>query len=96
MQIKPDRAAAAASVNHDETPIVELEIEGVDYRIDTGFGSALAISSRACGTWDWAVLAEGRWDGVRLRAKPLDRPLVAVLERALAAAMADRDEAGGA
>lgn len=96
MQIKPDRAAATANVNHDETPIVQLEIEGVDYRIDTGFGSALAISSRAGGTWDWAVLAEGRWDGVRLRAKPLERPLVAVLERALAAAMADRDEAGGA
>ncbi len=94
--IKPDRAPAATSINHDEPPIVELEIDGVAYRIDTGFGTALAISSRAGGTWDWAVLAEGRWDGVRLRAKPLERPVVAVLERALAQAMRDRDAAGGA
>ena len=79
----------AGAVNFDETPIVQAVIEGVEYRIDTGFGSAVAISSRAEGTWDWTVLAEGKWDGLRLRSKPIDRSVTAILEQALAAAGTD-------
>ena len=81
-----------AAVSFDEAPIVQLEIEGVEYRIDTGFGSAVAISSRDEGTWAWTVLTEGKWDGLRLRARPLDRSVTAVLERALALAMRERAE----
>ncbi|HEX6765427.1 MAG TPA: hypothetical protein VF103_08120 [Polyangiaceae bacterium] len=36
--------------------------------------------------WSWSLVAEGRWDGVRLRAKALDRTVVAALEKALLSA----------
>ena len=85
MAITQDPLAPGA-VNLDESPIVQAVIDGVEYRIDTGLGSAVAISSRAEGTWTWTVLGEGRWDGRRLRSKPLDRSVTEVLERALAAA----------
>lgn len=91
-----DREASAGNVNFDETPIVQVQIESVEYRIDTGFGSAVAISSRPEGTWAWTVLADGKWDGRRLRAKSLDRPVTSVLEGALAAAMRERNAADGA
>jgi hypothetical protein len=85
MAITQDPLAAGA-VNFDEAPIVQASIEGVEYRIDTGFGSIVAISTRAEGTWAWTVLGEGKWDGRRLRAKPLERSVTAILEQALVAA----------
>ncbi|MBK7583627.1 MAG: hypothetical protein IPI67_25965 [Myxococcales bacterium] len=91
MTITQDRAASAGNVNFDEAPIVQAQIEGVDYRIDTGFGSAVAISTRAPGSWLWTVLADGKWDGLRLRAKSMDRPVVDVLERALGEAMREQN-----
>jgi hypothetical protein len=80
------------SINYDDPPISELEIEGVAYRIDTGLGSAVAISQRPVGTWTWQAVAEGRWDGSRLRAKELDYSVREALAKGLSQAMKDSDD----
>lgn len=81
----------AAGLDYDFPPVAELEVDGTTYRLDPGFRGAIAISERAAGSWSWAFVAEGRWDGVRLKAKSLDRSIVAALERALRAAATGGD-----
>jgi len=71
------------SIDYDGIPIVEEQIDGTDYRIDAGRGAAVAISARETGTWSWQAVSEGRWDGVRLRAKGLGYPIVEQLGKAL-------------
>jgi hypothetical protein len=83
---------SADGVNYEEAPIVVLEVEGIEYRIDTGHGSAVAISQRQQGTWSWAPVTEGRWDGSRLRAKCLSHQVNAALAEALGSAMRERAE----
>lgn len=92
MEIAADLSSLTDSVNHDEPPVAQVEVDGVEYRVDVGLGSAVAISSREQGTWAWTVLGEGKWDGLRFRSRALERPVCAVLERALAAAMRERSE----
>lgn len=75
-----------ASVSYDEAPIAELSHAGVQYRVDVGHGSAVAISQREEGQWSWRPLIEGRWDGKRLRASSLDFELREALGRCLAEA----------
>ena len=94
MEIERDRQVSATSINYDDQPIVQAQIDGVDYRVDTGLGSAVAISSREAGTWAWTPVAEGRWDGSRLRARKLDHPVASRLGEALAEAMSQRGEQG--
>lgn len=76
----------SSAVNYDESPVAQLEVEGIEYRVDPGLGSAVAISKRDVGDWQWTAVIEGRWDGTRLRAKGLGHPIVSELERALAKA----------
>jgi hypothetical protein len=71
------------TVNYDESPLAELSVGEVEYRVDPGLGSAVAISQRGAGEWTWVAVGEGRWDGSRLRAKGLGHPVVSELERAL-------------
>lgn len=72
------------SINYDSDPVIEVELEGVDYRLDAGKqGTALCISSRPAGTWDWQFLAEAKWDNLNLRCKELPRPTREELGRAL-------------
>lgn len=73
-------------VNFDEAPIAVAEVEGIDYRVDVGHGSLVAISQRPAGTWDWLPVAEGRWDGSRLKAKSLSHDVNAALTSALVVA----------
>jgi hypothetical protein len=87
---------SASSVNYDEAPLVLQQVDGVDYRIDSGHGSAVAVSSRSEGTWDWQWVAEGKWDGSRLRVRGLGHPVSSLLEKALALAMKDRSDSGWA
>ena len=94
MQPIENKAVSAASVNYDDLPIVELEVDGIAYRLDTGHGSAVAVSQRRAGTWTWTPVTEGRWDGSRLRAKGLDQQVVMALAQALGAAMRNREEQG--
>ena len=86
MESKTNLRPAIESVNYDEAALAELEIDGVDYRLDAGRGSALAISHRPSGSWQWTPVTEGLWDGVRLRAKALDHAVVSKLAEVLSAA----------
>jgi hypothetical protein len=78
---------AGSAVNYDEAPIAETELDGVSYRVDTGHGSAIAVSKRDVGTWDWTPVTEGRWDGVMLKAKGMEFAVVTALAGALREAM---------
>lgn len=78
-------------VNYDSPALVELEIEGVDYRLDGGKqGTAICISTRPSGTWDWVYGGEARWDG-DLRSKAFERRTLAVLAKAFKQALQDMD-----
>jgi hypothetical protein len=79
-------AVSADSVSYEDPPLAELEVDGVDYRLDPGRGSSVAVSQRQSGTWDWTPVTEGRWDGSQLRVKGLDHQIVT----ALGAAMRER------
>lgn len=77
-------------VNYDSTPVAETAIEGTEYRIDSGkAGTAICVSSRAAGSWDWAFVCEARWDGSELRSKTLERSVRVQLSRAISSAMQD-------
>jgi hypothetical protein len=91
MEIQSDPHRPPGYVNYDEEPLAEVEVEGCEYRIDTGLGSVVAISKRDSGTWAWTLVTEGRWDGRRLRAKGVDHAVIEILSQAVATAMTDRD-----
>jgi len=79
-------------VNYESTPLVELELDGIQYRIDAGKqGTALCISTRDAGTWGWSFGCEARWDGSMLRAKAFERPVLTSLSTALRAALENSD-----
>jgi hypothetical protein len=86
MQSQPAQTTAESAIDYDFPPVAELELGDTQYRVDVGARSAIAVSGRTVGTWSWALQAEGSWDGVRLKAKGLDRLVVAALEKALRAA----------
>jgi hypothetical protein len=80
-------SSAEASVNYDSPAIVEVEIDGVDYRLDSGKqGTALSISTRVTGTWDWSYGGEARWDG-DLRCKAFERRTLQELGKAFKQAL---------
>jgi len=77
--------AADGTVNFDEAALVELELDGTDYRLDSGrAGTALCISTRPSGTWNWTFRGEARWQANVLRCKLFDRSVLSQLARALA------------
>ncbi len=79
-----------SAVNYDSDPVLETEIDGVDYRLDAGkAGTALCISTREPGTWDWSFVGEAKWDSYTLRCKELHRLICEGLGRQLREAMAD-------
>ena len=94
MNLDDSKALDGDSISYDAAPVAEVEIDGLEYRVDAGLGALVAISQREAGTSSWAPVAQARWDGVRLRAKSLGHPVVATLERALSRAMADREGSG--
>lgn len=64
-------------VNYDEPGVLEVELDEVVYRFDAGKqGTALCLSRRSEGSWDWEFLGELRWDGRDLRSKALERKLL--------------------
>ena len=74
-------------VNYDSPPLVEVQIDGTDYRLDGGKqGTALCISTRATGTWDWTFGGEARWDG-DLRSKAFERRTLGTLAKAFKLAL---------
>jgi len=85
-------SANAETVNYDSAPLVEVEIEGTDYRLDAGKqGTALCISTRVSGSWDWSFGGEARWDVGSLRSKAFERSTLDQLARAFKAALENAD-----
>ena len=81
-------SSAAEVVNYDSPPLVEVEIEGTDYRLDAGKqGTALCISTRPAGSWDWSFGGEARWDVGSLRCKAFERRTLDLLSRAFKEAL---------
>lgn len=79
-----------AVVNYDSEPLLEVELEGLQYRLDAGKqGTALCVSSRESGSWDWTFLGEAKWDAMSLRCKGLERATREQLAKALKETMAD-------
>jgi hypothetical protein len=80
----------SSGVNYDSSPVAETAIDGTEYRIDAGKqGTAICVSTRPAGSWDWSFLCEARWDGSELRAKSLERSVRTELSRALTSAIQD-------
>ena len=83
--------SANSSVNYDSPALVEVEVDDQDFRIDAGKqGTALCISQRVSGSWDWSYCGEAKWDGSSLRCKALERPVLMALSKALAEALANQ------
>jgi len=83
---------SAEAVNYESAPLVEVEIEGTDYRLDAGKqGTALCISTRVSGSWDWSFGGEARWDVGSLRSKAFERRTLDQLSRAFKAALENAD-----
>lgn len=82
----------AESVNFESSPLLEVEIEGTEYRLDAGKqGTALCISTRPTGSWDWAFAAEARWDVGSLRCKAFERRTLDQLSRAFKQVLENAD-----
>jgi hypothetical protein len=81
-------SSSSEAVNYESPALVEVEIEGVDYRLDAGKqGTALCISTRPVGSWDWSFGGEARWDVGSLRSKGFERRTLDQLSRAFKAAL---------
>ena len=77
-------------VNYESSPVAETAIGETEYRIDAGkAGTAICVSTRPAGTWDWSFVCEARWDGSELRAKVLERNIRIELSRAISGATQD-------
>ncbi len=88
--IAPEPEGGESPVNYDESALLEIEIEGTDYRLDVGrAGTALCISTRSSGTWSWAFRGEAKWQNNVLRCKAFDRAVLSQLGTALAEAAND-------
>lgn len=78
----------AESINYDRGALVELEINGVEYRLDVGkHGIGLCVSKRVPGHARWQELSPARWNGRALRASALDPHTVARLSAAFVRAV---------
>ena len=77
-------------VNYESNPVAEAAIGEIEYRIDAGKeGTAICVSTRPAGTWDWSFMCEARWDGSELRTKALERSVRIELSKAVSNAMQD-------
>jgi hypothetical protein len=71
-------------VNYDSEPVLEVNLGELDYRLDSGKdGTALCVSQRIAGSWDWDFVGEAKWDSTMLRCKELHRSIREELSREL-------------
>jgi hypothetical protein len=84
-------SSSGGGVNYESNPVAEAAIDGTEYRIDSGKeGTAICVSTRPAGSWDWSFVCEARWDGSELRTKLLERSIRTHLSRAISSAMQDQ------
>jgi hypothetical protein len=82
--------SAPSPVNFDGTPICEVTLDDTDYRFDSGKqGTAVSISTRPTGSWDWTFRGEARWDGSAFRTKAFERSVLLPLSAAFKSALAE-------
>lgn len=78
--------SSPGSVNYESEPVLEMQLEEVDYRLDVGMqGTAISVSQRVTGSWDWSFVGQAKWDNIMFRCKALPRPVCEALGRALKA-----------
>jgi hypothetical protein len=83
---------SASLVEYDGPALLELTLDDTDYRIDVGkAGTALCISTRAHGLYEWQFAGEARWDGRRLRCRAFGYEVLERLAGALAECTSDGD-----
>jgi hypothetical protein len=71
-------------VNYESEPLLEVELDGIDYRLDPGKqGTALCVSRKEPGSWDWEFVGEAKWDATSFRCKELERPVRESIGKAL-------------
>jgi len=81
--------ATHQNVNYESPPLVEVTLGETDFRLDAGKqGTAVSISSRPVGSWDWRFGGEARWDGSELRSRAFERRVLVQLSSALSSALA--------
>jgi hypothetical protein len=84
------------SINYDGPALFELDISGTQYRLDAGKqGTALSVSSRRSGTWQWEFLGEAHWRVGELRTRALERSIVEQLSAGLKRVIADLEDQPG-
>ena len=84
-------SSGAETVNYDSDPVLQVELDGVDYRLDSGKqGTARCISQREPGTRDWEFVGEAKWELMLLKCKALSRNTNEKLGRALKAHLRDQ------
>jgi hypothetical protein len=72
-------------IDYERGALVELEVDGVEYRLDAGrHGTSLCISGRVPGLTHWRVLSQARWNGCALRARAVDQLIAERLSAAFA------------
>src|SRR3954453_12025563 len=80
----PEGSPDEGTVNYDEPALIEVELDEVEYRLDSGrAGTALCISTRPSGTYSWTFRGEARWQANVLRCKAFDRTVLSRLSQAL-------------
>lgn len=85
-------SSVSEGVNYESAALLEVEIDGTDYRLDAGKqGTALCISTRASGSWDWSFAGEARWDVGSLRCKAFERRTLDQLSRAFKTVLENAD-----
>jgi len=83
-------SSSSGGVNYESNPVAETAIGETEYRIDSGKeGTAICVSTRPAGTWDWSFVCEARWDGSELRTKALERSVRTQLSSAISGATQD-------
>ncbi|MEN9578987.1 MAG: hypothetical protein RJA70_1996 [Pseudomonadota bacterium] len=86
-------SAETTIINYESDAIIEIVIDCLQYRVDAGKqGTALCVSTRLKGGWDWEYAAEVRFDGRDVRSKTLDREVRAQLGKALQLALREQAE----
>ncbi len=86
----PPEDTEVPTMSYDEPGLLEHDIGDTSYRFDAGKqGTALAVSTRPVGTWDWQFFSEMKWDGRTLKCRALDYATLKELSFAFREALAD-------
>ena len=88
----PEVSTEVPTMSYDEPGLLEHDVGDTSYRLDSGKqGTALALSTRPVGSWDWSYETEMKWDGKSLKCRAYDYTLLKELSFAFRQALEDAD-----